>query len=533
MKGKIKGKHLKNNNSVIKKNNKLRGKKIYKDDIIYNSSYINDKIDKVINLNKQKIKLEYEKKDKKLKKIQWLFFGMVILLIGILLLILSIPKIYLDNSNNSIRYNGEYKNTGYVAKSVFKDYSNSIKIDGVVDTSKVGEYKLKYILDFAFLTITREKKIEVIDDVAPNITLNGESKVVLCPNTKYIEAGYKANDEYDGDISDKVKVEVMDDEIRYNVIDNSGNVAEVIRNIEYIDNDKPELKLIGSQEVTLYKGDIYKEEGYSAIDNCDGDITNKVKVINNVDTNTVGSYEIKYQIVDISGNEESVVRKIKVVNKKISENATKEGIIYLTFDDGPSDLTLEILKILKKADVKATFFVTGEVDNYQDILKEEYVEGHSIALHTYSHNYSYIYSNVSNFFSDIGRVNDSVEKITGIKSKIIRFPGGSSNTISKKYYSGIMSILTNEVIKRGYSYFDWNIDSDDAGGAFNDSNRIYSNVISNLDNSRVNVVLMHDSSSHMATVDALERIIAYGKNNHYSFGKIDSNTKMIIHSVNN
>lgn len=207
----------------------------------------------------------------------------------------------------------------------------------------------------------------------------------------------------------------------------------------------------------------------------------------------------------------------------------KEGIIYLTFDDGPrSGTTNKILDILKYEGVKATFFVTGNGPDYW--IKRMDDEGHTVGLHTFSHIYSYIYSSVNNYFSDLEKIKNRVRGIIGKDSKIIRFPGGSSNTISKNYKIGIMSELVKMVLDMGYHYFDWNVDSLDAGGAMN-SYEVYNNVISNLSKNRVNVVLMHDTKD--ITVWALKKIIEYGKENGYIFKKIDMDTEMIVHNIYN
>ena len=154
-------------------------------------------------------------------------------------------------------------------------------------------------------------------------------------------------------------------------------------------------------------------------------------------------------------------------------------------------------------------------------------------MHTYSHDYSYVYSSVDNYFADLNRISNKVENIIGKKTNIIRFPGGSSNTVSRNYSIGIMTRLTGEVLNNGYRYFDWNVDADDAGGAYTDSNRIYLNVVNNLSHSKTNVVLMHDSYGHTATRDALRNVIQYGKRNGYRFASIDDTTPSVVHGVNN
>ena len=183
---------------------------------------------------------------------------------------------------------------------------------------------------------------------------------------------------------------------------------------------------------------------------------------------------------------------------------------------------------MKEEGVQATFFVTGSGPD--ELIKREYDEGHTVALHTFSHNYGTVYASVNAYFDDLAKVHDRVQRITGYDSRIIRFPGGSSNTISRRYQNGIMSILTKEVIQRGYYYYDWNLSSGDAG-EYTDADSIYQNVIAHLSKNRVNMILMHDIKSY--TRDALKRIIQYGKENGYHFEKITTQTEMLTQRVNN
>ena len=164
------------------------------------------------------------------------------------------------------------------------------------------------------------------------------------------------------------------------------------------------------------------------------------------------------------------------------------------------------------------------------MIKRIYDEGHTVALHTASHDYSYVYSSVDNYFNDLNKVANRVKNITGVDAKIIRFPGGSSNTVSRNYSNGIMSTLTGMVLDKGYRYFDWNVDAMDASSARSSSDVFY-NVTGHLSGSRANVVLMHDTKA--ITRDALRDIIKFGKDNGYSFSKITMDTYMVRHSVNN
>ena len=222
--------------------------------------------------------------------------------------------------------------------------------------------------------------------------------------------------------------------------------------------------------------------------------------------------------------------KIKIQN--INRSIISDKTIYLTFDDGPSYLTHEILDILKEENVPATFFVTSQqIDKYQNIIKREYTENHTVAIHTATHNYSYIYSSEQNYFNDLTEIRNKVFTIIGEKPRIIRLPGGSSNTISKKYSPGIMTRITEILTHNDFYYYDWNIDSMDASG-YIDENQIYNNVITHL-KSGTNIILMHDSPTKMTTVGALRNIIKYGKEGGYTFAKITKKTPQIHHHINN
>lgn len=205
------------------------------------------------------------------------------------------------------------------------------------------------------------------------------------------------------------------------------------------------------------------------------------------------------------------------------------GTIYLTFDDGPGEYTDKLLDILKKRNIKVTFFVTGYGDDA--LIKREYDEGHTVALHTFTHKYNIVYSSVENYFNDLSQVAERVKRITGEDSKIIRFPGGSSNTVSAKYDGPIriMSVLTQEVLNRGYVYFDWNVDSNDAGN-IDSADTVYQNVVSHLKEG-TNVVLQHDVKDF--SVDAVERIIEYGLSSGYDFKALEMDSPAIRHGVNN
>ncbi len=144
---------------------------------------------------------------------------------------------------------------------------------------------------------------------------------------------------------------------------------------------------------------------------------------------------------------------IKVKNLPGESKKTK-GVIYLTFDDGPSaNITPKVLDILKKEKVKATFFVLNYSKSNEKLIKRIVKEGHTIGVHGYSHEYSKIYKSKKAFLNNIYSLQKKIEKLTGIKTKYMRFPGGSSNTVSRHYSKGIMSRLVGEMLGRGFRYY--------------------------------------------------------------------------------
>lgn len=448
------------------------------------------------------------------------FFIIVLLILGI---VLFFPRFKLENNNVLV-------GQAYIPKvkvyNTFDDLSDKVKINNTVDVNKIGEYEIKCSVKYLFFNVKKKFIIRVIDKEPPVISIAGNDTVTVCPGKEYVEEGYSAIDNHDGDITSNVIIERNPDNIIYKVLDSSNNVSRKERKIIYEDKENPSLTLYGNSTVSVYLGNRYYEPGYVALDNCDGDISGNVKVTGYVDTSKIGTYTLNYEIID-SSNNKVIVQRTVVVSMK--PNYYGNGKIYLTFDDGSSYLTNQILDILKEENVKATFFVVYA----NQITKRVYDEGHSIALHSNTHNYGYIYSSIDNYFNDLNAISNNVYNITGFRSKIIRFPGGSSNTVSRNYNVGIMTRLTSEVLNRGYTYFDWNIDSNDAGSDIYNSENIYYNVVNNLSHNKTNVVLMHDSYGHEATVNALRNIIQYGKTYGYTFDVITENTPVVAHGVNN
>ena len=204
--------------------------------------------------------------------------------------------------------------------------------------------------------------------------------------------------------------------------------------------------------------------------------------------------------------------------------------VYLTFDDGPSKNTNEILDILKKYDVKATFFVLGKPGKENEAaLKRIVEEGHSLGMHSYSHKYADIYASKESFAEDFQEIQSFLQDVTGVTSRLYRFPGGSSNTVSDVDIHELIGYLEEQ----GVVYYDWNVSSSDAEGNNRPVSTIVEHVKSELGKMKSNVVLMHDISTKQTTADALQTIIDYGNSNGYSFYPISEDTIPIHHGINN
>ena len=467
------------------------------------------------------------KRQKKLSLQTRVCLGFTILMFGLIILCLfSYPKLDLKSEEIDIGPDEDFSYSNYTATIWGRDVTAKVSVNGEVPKT-LGTYYVTYSINNGPFKTSKVLKVNVKDKISPVINLLGDTEIKLCRLEDYVETGYTATDNLDGDLTDKVEVTKTNDYVYYKVSDSYGNETSIGRKIIIEDDEAPVINLKGSREIYLLLNNDYEEPGYTATDNCLGDITSNVKVENNIDKTKTGTYEVSYTVSD-NKNTTTVKRTVYVV-----DSTDTKGVIYLTFDDGPGAYTDKILDILKKYDIKATFFVTnGGSDS--DILRE-YNEGHTIGLHTASHNYD-IYKSVEAYFADLNKVQDRVTRITGTRAKYIRFPGGSSNTISRSRCKGIMTTLTNKVKEEGYRYYDWNSLVEDAGACASkkvtDKNacalKYFKNTISY---NKINVVLLHDIKAY--TASSLENMIVYAKNNGYTFKAIDDSTPEIHQHVNN
>ena len=267
-------------------------------------------------------------------------------------------------------------------------------------------------------------------------------------------------------------------------------------------------------------------EGVTVTDDMDPDPSFSVNS-DQVDFATPGTYEVTYTTKDRSGNEGTTIRQVTV--KKDRDYDRK--VVYLTFDDGPSAHTDKILEILNTYNAKATFFVTGNNQKHNDVLKRIVDQDSVVALHTYTHDYAKVYASEEAYFDDLQKISDMVKEATGVESKLIRFPGGSSNTVSAQYCPGLMTKLTKDVQEKGYQYFDWNCDSTDASGNNVPAETLVKNATSS-SAQHINI-LMHDTDAKGTTVDALPDIIKYYRGQGYAFEALTVDSYPAHHSVNN
>ncbi|AJA47699.1 polysaccharide deacetylase family protein [Clostridium pasteurianum DSM 525 = ATCC 6013] len=199
------------------------------------------------------------------------------------------------------------------------------------------------------------------------------------------------------------------------------------------------------------------------------------------------------------------------------DEISNKKIVYLTFDDGPTIITGKLLDTLKKYNVKATFFVVGkEIDEREDLLKRIYKEGHSIGLHTFSHNFKKIYKDEDTFLQEMLHTQNKIKEVTGINTNLIRFPGGSSKHLNTE--------MLEKLHKNNLKVYDWNVCIDDGVNPHLPVNQLVKKAKKcKLEDDKV-IILMHCNSNNINTIKALPQIISYYRNNGYKIEPITNMT---------
>lgn len=448
-----------------------------------------------------------------------------------------------DNTGPTITLNGGeigYYSPGYTY--VEAGFTASDNYDGDL-TSQVVRTEtptsITYSVKDSFGNETSVVRSLVCQDiVAPTITLNSGDKLIIAEGSEFIDPGFVAIDDVDGDVSANVITTGSIDTtiygkqyLTYTVCDSSGNIYQAHRVIVVQEFTPPQL-FLASTTAFVRAGEAFVESGYNAFDDIDGDVTSDVFVTGVLDINMPGIYTLTYTAIDSSMNMTSLNKTVYVYEPQSEDQRVNptDKVVYLTFDDGPFKYTEQLLNTLDKYNIDVTFFVTNQYPDYQYLIGDAYFRGHTIAIHTYSHKFSNVYASESAYYNDLMSMSLIIEQQTGISPTIIRFPGGSSNTISKRYCRGIMTALTQSVTNYGYQYCDWNVDSRDASTA-RTSAEVAANVIAGLQANPTSIVLQHDTKQY--SVEAVEEIICWGLLNGYTFLPITEATEMYHHGVVN
>ncbi|WP_379158680.1 polysaccharide deacetylase family protein [Paenibacillus sp. sgz5001063] len=209
----------------------------------------------------------------------------------------------------------------------------------------------------------------------------------------------------------------------------------------------------------------------------------------------------------------AVVKPESAVSKVSVSAPDKHKTVYLTFDDGPSNITSKVLEILRQQGVKATFFVLGEQAKQRpELINAIWEQGHAIGNHTYNHNYHDLYSGFTEFWSQIKQTEEIVRKITGVRPQLIRAPGGTFG-----HFDGTYFYLLKQA---GYAVMDWTVDSGDSKRKGVPAADILKESVADMTASRV-ILLLHDGGGHEQSAKALPGIIERYKAAGYAFGVLD------------
>mgnify|MGYP004723476353 CR=1 FL=1 len=405
----------------------------------------------------------------------------------------------------------------------------NVACQGRVDTSRLGSYRLIYRARYKFRDYTAERVVNVVDTTPPEITLLTKPDYAQSWLDGYTEEGYTAYDAHDGDLTGAVTVRARGEDIVYTATDAAGNRAEAVRHPDY-SVGRPVLTLNGGENVTISARLHYADPGVTARDAQGNDLGAYVSVSGTLTPDRPGEYTLVYSVANAAGESVTAERHVTVSGQALPASAAPEGkVIYLTFDDGPGPYTDELLDVLDRYGAKATFFVTGNREKYRGAITRAYNAGHSIGVHSYTHDYGTIYAGEEAFFDDFTRTEDMIYELTGSYTQLCRFPGGSSNTVSR-FNRGIMTRLAGELGEMSYRYFDWDVCSGDAGET-TDTDAVAANIISGCKGRDCAVVLQHDIKAF--SVAAVEQVLQWGLENGYTFRALDLSSPAAHHNIAN
>lgn len=456
-------------------------------------------------------------KKKKIVKIGLLIIGLCVLCF-VLYWLLS-PRIVL-NSQRSVEINSVVDYKSFV-RDVRHGNIDDVEIDSSqVDIHKVGNYKVV----FHYKKVKKTMTLKVVDTTPPIVSTK-EVKVALNQSIKaddLIESISDASQTKAYFLEDYQFDQVGQKEVSIIVEDESHNKTQKSVLLDVVLDQEPP-KIIASHLNVLVGHDIDIQSQIHVKDNFDKNPEVLIDT-SSLDTSKEGNYSVIIKAKDQSGNESQKTIQVLVVSEENNK------VVYLTFDDGPSKYTPEVLDILQSYGCQATFFITGMNPQYRNYIKMASDQGHTIGLHTYSHNYSQVYSSTDAYFQDLNKIGELAKEYLGYVPHYIRFPGGSSNAVSKKYCKGIMTQLTQMVEEKGYTYFDWNCENGD-GYAKMSKKEMLKRATSATGNQVM--ILMHDANGKQNTIDILPQVIEYYQKRGYVFKAIDDSTDGFHQQINN
>lgn len=451
----------------------------------------------------------------------FVFLSCLLMLLMIFVMSQSHQRLLIQNSVE-IGLNEVFEPRSYIQPRF--DHQN-LMINSKVDSSKYGQY----LVEYKYKNQKEKLEVNVVDKIAPEFNVY----------TQTIVKGQKINKtKLVGEVIDDSKTKViLDQKYKFNkpgeyeigvcVKDSYRNQTCQKTKVIVQPKDKEAPVISGLTPLVITQGqEANYDTGVSISDNIDQNPTYSIDFAD-FDNKTVGVYQIKYNAVDFQGNKSTYSREVTV---KEIEESTK--ILYLTFDDGPSINTPKVLEVLSRYQVKASFFVTGASPDYYHYIKEANLQGHTIGMHTYCHNYEYLYGSIEQYQEDIEKISQVVKSQIGYIPKYIRFPGGTSNTISKQYQQGIMKQIVDFANQNDFIYIDWNAANGDG-----ESYQTVPLLIEKAKNSGKGktkiMMLMHDGGGSAKTVEALPAIIEHYQNLGYEFRAIDQTTPEFHHGLAN
>lgn len=255
---------------------------------------------------------------------------------------------------------------------------------------------------------------------------------------------------------------------------------------------------------------------------------------NNFELNNNKLNEIKIEIdnlneidVNIEKEKKEYFKTLKEFEDKVSNKEVNYKIAYLTFDDGPYHLTNKYLEVLEKYNVRATFFTIGldkekcfddRSKSCQEVYQKEAKYGHTMANHTYSHLiFKGLYSSTDSFINSVKKQEKLIKDKTGIKTNIVRFPGGIASSGS------LRNSITKKLKELGYGWVDWTASNGD-GGYVPDKETAMNNLKKTIDED-IEVILFHDYSS--VTLSILPEVIEYLQSKNYVLLPLFYESKMV------